>query len=425
MDRTLGRLEHAFTLTNEAYPLVVVGVLRLIDAPSPDIVRRALVLLQDRHPLLRVSIDRQHGQYRFKEAAAVPAIPLRIMARQHDTQWQEIAEAELNRASEATAAPLVRGIYLYEPGRQGRSELIFAYHHAIMDGAAGVHFYHELLSMCAAMPATGALPPLPAAEDLFPPRYRGLGSLRHIVTFVLRQLGDEIIYRKQLGRGQATPINVTARCQILTLRLSPETTSALVKRTRHERITLNSALLAALLLATWRHRYAGQTIPLRALTFANLRPYLKPPVAAENLGCYISMLRYTSRLGPQRDFWSLAQELHDKIHRSTKRGDKFLAALLSKQLLQTIIRLKAFRLGAVALSYLGVAELERAYGQTLVIDLHGFISNNVLGPEYTAFAKILFGQLSWDILTLDTDMDRATAQTIAAEVREILEAAIA
>lgn len=44
----------------------------------------------------------------------------------------------------------------------------------------------------------------------------------------------------------------------------------------------------------------------------------------------------------------------------------------------------------------------------------------VLGPVYTAQVRIFSGQLWWDIVYLDSDMDEEMASKVAQEIREIL-----
>jgi hypothetical protein len=58
-----------------------------------------------------------------------------------------------------------------------------------------------------------------------------------------------------------------------------------------------------------------------------------------------------------------------------------------------------------------------------VTGLHAFAANMTLGPEYSALVRLFRGELWWDILYLDSDMDAAGAQAIAREMQEILEGA--
>jgi hypothetical protein len=233
---------------------------------------------------------------------------------------------------------------------------------------------------------------------------------------VLRQIGDEISYRRQLGDGRRPPLHPVVHTRILHIQLPPDATEKFVRRARREGVTLNSALAAAELLAVGKHLYGGQTIPLRAVAFANLRPHLKPPVPPENLGAYFSMLQYTVLMSDRRALWELAREIQQKIYRMTKHGDKFVTPLLTKVLFQVMAKQNELRMGATGLSYASVTGLEQSYGPIQLHGLHGFIPNNHLGPEYSIFARLLFDQLWLDVFYIEEDMDRHTAQVIADEI---------
>ena len=170
--------------------------------------------------------------------------------------------------------------------------------------------------------------------------------------------------------------------------------------------------------------YDGQTTPLRHMTFAGLRPYLKPPLTNENLGCYIGMSRCTLLAEAGQVFWTLARELHDKIYRSAKQGEKFIASVMSKGMMKMLFKMKSARMGTTALSYMGVNRLDDSYGAVKPIGLHTYVSNFTLGPELTALTVIFSGELCWDILYLDADMAPIKAREIAEEIRIILEKSI-
>jgi hypothetical protein len=148
------------------------------------------------------------------------------------------------------------------------------------------------------------------------------------------------------------------------LQIPEELIEPFAQRARREGVTLNSALNAALLLSLNRHLYAGQGLPMRTFAFANLRPYVEPPLTTEHLACYISMLRYTVHVEGDGDFWSMARELHAKIHSSFKSGDKFIASIMAEPLMKMVTGLKAFRMSAGALNYNGVVPVQTGYGES-------------------------------------------------------------
>ncbi len=420
-------MEYAWTLGNEVSSVVVVSILRLKNAPTPQAVQQAFNILQQRQPLLNVFLVKQKGHYHFQKVTEPSSIAVQTINRLHDKQWQDVAEKELNTRIDTSTAPLMRCTYLYNPESNGDSELIFSCLHAIIDQASGLNFTRQLLSLLAGltMEDLGAdstpLPPLPSPEDLFPSAYKGLKRTLPILSFMRHQIADEMRYQSQLRSKRRPPIHAAARNHILTMCLPQDITAALVRRSRQKKVPLNAALHAAMLLAVAKHLYQGQTQPLRGLTFPNLRPYLTPPLSNENLGEYISLVRYTTTpINAQSDFWELAQEINDTTYQAGKRGDKFSAVIMGKNVVKTMFRVKAFRMSTIALNYGGATNLDRYYGNVELLGLHGFISNHFLGPEYAGSAKILFGQLQWDLLYLDADMDHTTAQNIADEMCHIL-----
>ena len=425
MQRPLGSMELLWLLTGQFEPASVVSVLRLENGPAPEILRRALRQLQREQPLLNVRIAMQNKRFYFEEAADAPPIPLQVEARQNETQWQPIATAALNTSVAIDAAPLMRCIYLYQAGKNKASDLLFIYHHAIMDAVSGVQFYHRLFSLCAGEDvglSDERCTIQPAADQLLPPDMQGLKRYGRILRYMADQLTDELRYRRQIGKGRVAPLHsATARNQIVMRRLDKASTQALVRRSRQERVSMNSVVSTAMLIAVHKHLYQNQPMPLRPLAFANLRPYLAPPVANSYLGCYVTMLRHTVFCHKDGDFWETTQRFQAILSRSSKRGEKFVALLMSAYLVKAAIRLQSFRVGTTAVSYPGPLNLKPAYGDIAITDIHAFISNNRLGPEFTAFAKILFGELSWDFLYLDADMDQAMAETIADEVTHILQ----
>ncbi|MCP5096188.1 MAG: hypothetical protein GY943_11595, partial [Chloroflexi bacterium] len=147
--RPLSTFEQALTLTGQFEPFSVVGVLRLHNGPTPEMLRQALDKLQLEHPLLNVSINTHNKQLVFVESDKNQSIPLQIEPWHTNDQWQTFATAALNSSIDIDIAPLIRCIYLFQAGKDKTSDLIFIYHHAIMDAASGVQFYHRLLTLCA------------------------------------------------------------------------------------------------------------------------------------------------------------------------------------------------------------------------------------------------------------------------------------
>ena len=94
MRRQLGQMERALVYVDELASLFIVIALRLANGPPPEVLERALAMLQRRHPLLRMQIVQDSGRYWFQEPADVPPISLQIKERYDDRQWETITEDE-------------------------------------------------------------------------------------------------------------------------------------------------------------------------------------------------------------------------------------------------------------------------------------------------------------------------------------------
>jgi len=331
----------------------------------------------------------------------------------------------LNHRVDITSGPLLRCHYLIDQNGEN-ADLVLTFHHTIVDAASGMHLFHKLLEFCAGVQATDEPSPKtipPAAIDHFPARYRGPRFAAATAPFMMRQMGDEMRYRWQASGERSTTIPESAQACILPIQLSTPLTEKIVRASRKERITINSILTAALMLAAKRKLLGEDDASIRHVTFADLRPYLDPPVTEDSLGCYIAMSRFTTRIKGSMDFVTLARIVHEEILASNRRGEKFITHVFSVPLLKMLTSLKAFRMGHTALSYMGAAQIQPAYGSIEVMGLHAFVSNITLGPEYATLARLFRDQLWIDITYLDADMSAQQAAGIASEMQAILEAA--
>jgi hypothetical protein len=353
---------------------------------------------------------------------------LNIVDRVDDETWIRSAEAELGRALDTATGPLVRCLRIAKPSNEDQSELILTVHHSIMDATSGSNIVRELLTACAAIdagetPQLGPpLPLIPAEEHLFPKTLPGGRRRSTMAGFVLRQMADEIGYRFRTSGKRTPPVHSHGACRVLCRHLDREDTTAVVRASRRRRLPLNAALNAAMLVAVHRLLYDGEATLLRHFNFADLRQVLRPRVTQEHLGSYHGMLRVSVPMPADADLWATAGILNVKFSAAARRGDTLHAVRMSPALMRPILRQGRQRMGTAALSYTGPSRLPRRFGSIEVSSPEVFISNLTLGPEYTAHARLAEGELKWNIVYLDCDMDRAGADRIADEMLDILRA---
>lgn len=418
----------AEAITNETYAFNAAIILRITNGPSGETLRTFLPVLQRRQPLLSVHIHKEKNWFYFV-SEDTPGIPLKVLERQNNHHWRQVVEEELDRNFDMFTGPLVRFTYLTGPGSK-ECEIIVTFQHSIMDAVSGGNLLHEILSFCQQMESRGSaadlkmLEPLPQVEAFFPPAFQGFRRKWNLFLFFFRQMGDEFRYRLRIRGKRNPPIHAAGKNKILPVKFSKELTDALIKCSRQKRVTLNNLLTAAFLMAVHKHLYNGVEMPLRHINTADLRPYLKPPLGAEYFGSYFAMMRFTVGMKENPRVWELAREFGDINYSSLKRGDKFCVNLLSYQMMRMLFRLKSFRMATMAMSFTGPLLVEKNYGKIEVRDIHGFASNFVVGPEYSALVRLFDDHIYWDFLYLDSDMDHEQAGVIADEIRRILESAV-
>ena len=423
MNRDLGSFERALVITDQHAPFHIVSVLQLENAPSPHILRQGFSILQNRHPFLSACLVQKNGRYHLASLVE-PSLPLYVLPRWNNEHWLYIAEVELGTRLDVFRGPLFRCTYLFREG-DPHSDLILSISHFITDSASISQMMSELLTICNSLLNQRTIPlvehyPAPAADIRFPPAYKGLRKTLHILRYAIQQAVDEVSYRlKTRGKRTASVHRSPSRGHILSIQIPEDMTESFAQRARREGVTLNSALNAAMMLALNRSLYAGQETPMRTFTFADLRPYVRPPLDNEDLACYVSMLRFTVTVSGSLELWDLARSLHKKIYSSLKSGDKFVAAVMAAPLMKMVTRLRSFRMGATGLNYTGVSPVQRSYDKIKVAGLHGFVSAYDLGPEFSAQAQIFNGELFWDFIYLEADMSQDEARGIVDEIKRI------
>lgn len=424
MKRQLGKFETAAALSGEYGAWNIVGVLLIEGLPSVDTVRQSLDLLQKKHPFLSAHMLKQ-GRNKFFMSGEPGPISLKIIEREHDEHWVAVAEEELNHQFDHQHGPLIQSVFLTDAHTKG--EIILTAQHSIVDGTSVENLLHELMDLCARIESgdtpeiTEFIPPLAPVEEFFPGDFQGASLGRKTAAYFLKQMGDEFRYQFDLLGKRKPPITPGARGKIILIKTNKEITSRLARMARQERVTINSIVNAATLLSVREHLYAGAVMPYRYMCMADLRPYVTPVPSVDQMGCFISPLRYTIRIHADDDLWSVAGRISQQIYQSSTKGEKYLASVMAEQFLRMTFGLNRFRMSTTAISYSGSSSrLQEAYGNFRVREVRGFVSNFSQGPEFSGRVVLNEDELWWDMLYMDSDMDLEGAQAIAEGIDRIL-----
>ena len=138
--RALGAFETAQALTNEHTPFNVVAVLPVRNGPREETLRRALDLVQQRHPLLRSKLEPADGGFHFSPTSR--PISLESHDRTEESTWIDIAESELGRPLDTESGPLIRCLRV--AGNGIASEIVLTILHSTIDASSAFNLVQEL-----------------------------------------------------------------------------------------------------------------------------------------------------------------------------------------------------------------------------------------------------------------------------------------
>ena len=307
--RLLGSLEHMFWLLDQHRSVHFAVTAEIAGKASPDDWREALDRVQERHPILSVSIEGSPPSVpRFRQEDAAP-IPLRIVEGDPKTRWVSEVGEELATPFDPNRAPLVRAV-LIEGSRD--TAFILAAHHSIADGLSLAYAIRDTLSALSGEPLE-PLPLAPAQEEM-------LGVVAGPAALADAHERPD---RGPAGRPSTYRPSDHARPLVKGLRLAPALTTSLTDRARQEGTTVHGALCAAVAIAGPRVSTDWRDGMLRIMSPISLRLLLD---VGESCGLFVSAT--TGAFDARAiGFWELARQAKAATAAGQTRGS--VAALLS------------------------------------------------------------------------------------------------
>lgn len=276
--RPLGHIETAMTvqhhmLGGNTQGAQLVGVLG--DIPYDTFVE-AIRLLFDQYTALRCRIVRMENQYCFFVHDDFERIQIRIIHTSAANDWLKILEHEVDERLDPERA-LWRCTLVHGP-HPGDTKIILTMHHAIVDGSGFFVLFGELLSY---------LDLLMEGRSVSP---QSIGMPKPIDEYLLT--------------GGSTPRKNNAvvcppipfyrdieldkrRTRMLLSQLAPDDTFRFEAKCKSKRLSVNSVLSAALVLASINA--GGCQGPVSFKTAVSLRDRANAEVPTHMLGCYITV----------------------------------------------------------------------------------------------------------------------------------------
>ncbi|MDI3254136.1 MAG: condensation domain-containing protein [Bacillota bacterium] len=385
----------------------------------------ALASIQNKHPLLRCVVQGRS----FVLLKRPQPIPLRIVERHSDDDWQREVRREWCRPFHAAQDPLLRVVWLRASFAH---ELLLVAHHCICDGQSGITLLRDLLAACddPAHVATGSYDALGAIEDLVPqellhnPRFhREVRRKRRILRLVM--------FFRSLQPGRKPAPRVSAEQMYFHRWLLDEaSTKRLTERAKAEGVTVLSAAGLALMQAFRDVR--GAEGLRKTYAMVNARRYL-PRLRSDALfgivpGIELSVKGLSSTEQISIDhYWSRARRLKNEIDRAVTRLGRqvysYLVALegLHDQYGQFVFDTdNAPAVRHLTISNLGKIELQQQYQGFRLEAVYSPLVMVSPTPANTVVLSTFAGRMEFAIISDEFSLPHAHALAIQRRSMEIL-----
>ncbi|MBT3217919.1 MAG: hypothetical protein HN348_02415 [Proteobacteria bacterium] len=264
---------------------------------------QAIAVVVARHPLLRASIvDGTMVGQPFDASKA----KLHVVTNRH---WQQVAEEQVGIPFDVSSGSLTRTTWI--PDEEG-GRLLFAAHHAVVDGHSLMRLLDELLQAYRA-----DKPAYVVRHKLLPSafEYLWLPLWMHWLAPLVRFVGLLAMRLTRHAPWTAALRPVPTPGTIATFAMGTcDGWHRLRSACRQNDVTVGGAFMAASWFAAAKLLAARGVNPLSdgyasIETPVSLRGRTTTPIPADAIGYFVSGVRPTVGVGPSTDFWRLARDL--------------------------------------------------------------------------------------------------------------------
>lgn len=419
-NRKLVPIEQGMEIANRYSGTYNVMTISRITGPlTEEIVRKALDLVQSRHPRLNSRIVGELDSLRF-ETEETQKIPLRVLQYR---QLNDIVLEQINSGFDSSKG-LVRFVFL-PPEKDGQtSYLIGTIHHAITDGLSSIQLHSEILTYCQKIasgdplkPGT-TLKPLPLLYDLVPASMKGLRGMLSIMLFLCRLRFKKLWYRPEtLSFEKCVPLD-SRHCGWIRRQLDETLTQQIVNRCKQEKTTVQTAICAAMMFAVGKTIAMGKERDVRVSchSYIDLRRRLSPVVHPENLGVLVSAAISFHTLKPQTSFWNLARDVRKQLERQLNNSDIFVPFLILKILIELILKDCDRAPATVALTNVGRVNIPSVYGDFKLEEISYLAGLATVGGVLSAAVTTFEGKMTLNFMFSEPSISGETAEILVDSV---------
>ncbi len=374
MYRHLGIEEHKLWLYDQAAPVHFTLTASIIGELHIDQLQHALIRVQQRHPLLNVRIvsDRSGQPWLVEDSSS---IPLRVVKRQSEQQWQQEVERELSHPFDWNQAPLIRMVLVHA---RDISELIITCQHSVADGMSTVYLLRDILQVIGISDSQQqVLPERPPYEYLTPNfTQKFQASSKDNLAKSQLEFVNNLTYQKPTLPKNSHP-------RLLSWSISTEETTTLIHRCQQERTTVHAAICAAFLLTISQENEPDknndfkQPSKLKCFSPVNIRIFLTSNIQ-EDFGLYLAAITTDHDVTPALNLWDFARlmkyqlnqrMLPDQIFVHLPQIEDFISTFPSPSSVKDLFwEVNSYDIGV---SNLGRLNIPQQYGQLELAAIYG------------------------------------------------------
>jgi hypothetical protein len=383
----------------------------------------ALAQMQARHPLLRCVVEDAGDGPRFVLSSRPAPVPLRIVERKTDQDWESEARREWVMPFGCNQDPLVRLVWLRG---NGVHELMLVAHHCICDGPSGITLLRDFFAACDDPRwEPDAYEPLGAIEDFVPEdllldrafrfRVRRRSALLRLALLV-----------KAWRRPAALHVSAADAVYFHRWQLDPAAARTLVERCRKENVTVLAAVAIAVVEAFREVR--GPDSLKHAYAMVNARRFMlrAHPDALFGMapGVEIPIRKISAAT-----FWESARATREDLAKRIDRlGARFYESLLALETLHDRYpRLIADTDAAPAIrhvtfSNLGRLDLPQQYRSFVIEQVYSPLVMVSPSPANTVVLSSFGGAMEFCMISDEASLPQAHASAIGEKATAILRA---
>ena len=394
-DRPLVDLEKALELlqreTNSLHVVVVGKIKGFLD---PEVLRRSLLFVQLRHPLLNSHIVGPLDHLMFK-TEGTEKIPLEVILNSEPEYWQTIFVNELNTKLENKKV-LLRATLIKPTEKSTTNYLITRIHHGVIDGISAVHLYSEILSFCQKIVSENQIPefeklgPPPCLEKIIAD-YTVENNTESLISELELPI-DTLPFEKYVPFKQRT-------CGLIQKQLNASLTQQLIQRCKSEKVTVQGAICSAMMLALAKHlEPEDQEFYFSCLDAVDMRRRLNSPIGNEQMTFLVSSLVCFHTVNQKMSFWDLAKQATEEIKAKLKTPEIYHRILAFGEGVNIILENPEKTISSVFVSNIGKVKISSNYGQFELEEISFGASNKMFGSTFTVFVSTFQDQATFNFV---------------------------